>query len=123
YLSPRAEGFHLSRGRRAHDLTPRRRGAEEGVTGLTFVVDPGGMMDDPQIHGTIEQLVAEEHELWQRESSGNATDDDRRRLKTVQVSLDQCWDLLRQRRARREAGLDPDTAEERPADVVEGYQQ
>ena len=55
-------------------------------------------MDDPQIHGTIEQLVAEEHELWQRESSGNASDDDRRRLESVRVSLDQCWDLLRQRR-------------------------
>jgi hypothetical protein len=39
------------------------------------------------------------------------------------VSLDQCWDLLRQRRARRDAGLDPDTAAERPADVVEGYWQ
>ena len=80
-------------------------------------------MNDPQIHSSIEQLVAEEHELWQRESSGNATEDDRDRLKTVQVSLDQCWDLLRQRRARREAGLDPDTAKERPPNVVEGYQQ
>ena len=80
-------------------------------------------MSDPQIHQSIEQLVAEEHELWQRESAGNATDDDRRRLQTVQVSLDQCWDLLRQRRALRDAGLDPDSARERPADVVEGYQQ
>jgi hypothetical protein len=81
------------------------------------------MTDDPQIHGSIEQLVAEEHELWQRESDGVATDDDRRRLKAVQVSLDQCWDLLRQRRALRSAGLDPDAAQERPSDVVEGYQQ
>jgi Protein of unknown function (DUF2630) len=80
-------------------------------------------VNDPQIHSSIEQLVAEEHELWERESSGNATEDDRRRLKTVQVSLDQCWDLLRQRRARRDAGLDPDTAEERSPNVVEGYQQ
>ncbi|MFL5911014.1 MAG: DUF2630 family protein [Gaiellaceae bacterium] len=80
-------------------------------------------MNDPQIHQSIEQLVAEEHELWERESSGNATEDDRHRLKTVQVSLDQCWDLLRQRRALRGAGLDPDAAHERPADVVEGYQQ
>ncbi|HEY2541713.1 MAG TPA: DUF2630 family protein [Gaiellaceae bacterium] len=80
-------------------------------------------MNDPQIHSSIEQLVAEEHELWERESSGNATDGDRDRLKTVQVQLDQCWDLLRQRRARREAGLNPDSAEERPADVVEGYWQ
>jgi hypothetical protein len=80
-------------------------------------------VNDPQIHQSIEQLVAEEHELWQRESSGNASDDDRRRMKAVQVSLDQCWDLLRQRRALRDAGLDPNTAEERPPDVVEGYQQ
>jgi hypothetical protein len=80
-------------------------------------------MNEPQIHDSIEQLVSEEHELWERESSGNATDDDRHRLKAVQVSLDQCWDLLRQRRALRNAGLDPDTAVERPADVVEGYQQ
>jgi len=80
-------------------------------------------VNDPQIHQSIEQLVAEEHELWQRESAGNATDDDRRRLQTVQVSLDQCWDLLRQRRALRDAGLDHDSARERPADVVEGYQQ
>jgi hypothetical protein len=80
-------------------------------------------MNDPQIHSSIEQLVAEEHELWERESSGHATDDDRRRLETVQVSLDQCWDLLRQRRARRDAGLDPNAAEERSSNVVEGYQQ
>ena len=80
-------------------------------------------MNDPQIHSSIEQLVAEEHELWQRESTGNASDDDRRRLQAVQVSLDQCWDLLRQRRALRSAGLNPDSAEERPPDVVEGYQQ
>jgi Protein of unknown function (DUF2630) len=80
-------------------------------------------MNDPQIHDSIEQLVAEEHALWQRESAGEATEDDRRRLKAVQVSLDRCWDLLRQRRALRGAGLDPDTAEERPADVVEGYWQ
>jgi hypothetical protein len=80
-------------------------------------------MDDPQIHSSIEQLVAQEHELWERESSGNATDEDRARLKAVQVSLDQCWDLLRQRRARRNAGLDPDTATERSAEVVEKYWQ
>ncbi|HEX6699774.1 MAG TPA: DUF2630 family protein [Gaiellaceae bacterium] len=80
-------------------------------------------MDDPQIHGTIEQLVAEEHELWQRESTGNSTDDDRRRLEQLKVSLDQCWDLLRQRRALREAGGDPDAAEARGPEVVERYLQ
>ena len=80
-------------------------------------------MDDPQIHGTIENLVAEEHELWQRESTGKASEDDRRRLAEIRVSLDQCWDLLRQRRARRNAGQDPDTAAARPAEVVEHYRQ
>jgi hypothetical protein len=80
-------------------------------------------MDDSQIHGSIEQLVAEEHEIWQRESAGHATDADRRRLQELKVSLDRCWDLLRQRRALGEAGLDPDAAAERPADVVERYQQ
>ena len=76
-------------------------------------------MDDPQIHGTIEQLVAEEHELWQRESEGSATDADRQRLQALKVSLDQCWDLLRQRRAFREAGRNPNEAEVRRAEVVE----
>jgi len=80
-------------------------------------------MDDPQIHGTIEQLVAEEHELWERESTGNADDSDRRRLQQVKVSLDQCWDLLRQRRALREANSDPDEADLRRPEVVEGYEQ
>ena len=67
-------------------------------------------MNDSQIHGTIEQLVAEEHELWARESAGDASDGDRQRLEQLKVSLDQCWDLLRQRRALRESGLDPDAA-------------
>jgi Protein of unknown function (DUF2630) len=79
-------------------------------------------MDD-QIHGTIEQLVEEEHQLWQRESDGTATEDDRRRLAAVKISLDQCWDLLRQRRALRESGLDASSAELRPPDVVERYEQ
>jgi Protein of unknown function (DUF2630) len=80
-------------------------------------------MDDPQIHGTIEQLVAEEHELWERESGGTATDSDRRRLHELKVSLDQCWDLLRQRRALRDAGRDPDAAGLRRSEVVENYEQ
>jgi hypothetical protein len=80
-------------------------------------------MEDPQIHGTIDELVNEEHELWQRESDGTASDDDRRRLQAVKVSLDQCWDLLRQRRARRVAGLAPEQAELRRPEVVENYEQ
>ena len=80
-------------------------------------------MDDQQIHGTIEELVAEEHELWERESAGTADDVDRRRLQELKVSLDQCWDLLRQRRALREAGFDEDAAQARRAGVVENYEQ
>jgi Protein of unknown function (DUF2630) len=82
-----------------------------------------GVVDDPQLHGTIEQLVEEEHALWQREADGTASDRDRQRLEQVKVSLDQCWDLLRQRRALREAGRDPDDAQARGPEVVEGYQQ
>ena len=80
-------------------------------------------MNDEQIHGRIEQLVAEEHELWKREEGGEAQDEDRRRLEQLKVTLDQCWDLLRQRRALDEAGLDPDTASVRDETVVERYQQ
>ena len=80
-------------------------------------------MDDPQIHGTIEKLVAEEQELWQRESAGAASEADRERLHNIRISLDQCWDLLRQRRALREAGLDPDAATARDSSVVESYEQ
>ena len=80
-------------------------------------------MEDAQVHGSIEKLVAEEHELWEREAAGVATDDDRRRLESIKVSLDQSWDFLRQRRALREAGRDPDDADVRAPGVVETYEQ
>ena len=80
-------------------------------------------MDDLQIHGTIESLVAEEQEIWEREAAGGADDADRRRLQELKVSLDQCWDLLRQRRARRESGQDPDAATVRDPEIVERYRQ
>ena len=80
-------------------------------------------MDEAQLHGRIEDLVSEEHSLWEREAVGEATDADRQRLDSVKVTLDQCWDLLRQRRALREAGLDPEAARVRDADVVEHYEQ
>jgi uncharacterized protein YjaG (DUF416 family) len=79
-------------------------------------------MDDDIVR-KINQLADEEHHL-EREHGGRAlTDDERKRLREVKVSLDQCWDLLRQRRARRESGLDPDDAEVRSEGIVEGYQQ
>jgi Protein of unknown function (DUF2630) len=80
-------------------------------------------MDDAQLHQHIERLVAEEHELWTQESGGHSSEADARRLEEVKVSLDQCWDLLRQRRALREAHVDPSSAQVRRADVVEHYQQ
>jgi hypothetical protein len=80
-------------------------------------------MNDDQIHGRIEQLVSEEHQLWNRESSGQATDEDRQRLDALKVSLDQCWDLLRQRRGLREEGGHPDDAQVRSESVVENYRQ
>ena len=83
----------------------------------------GGAASDDQIHGRIEQLVSEEHELWEREAQGAGTDDDRDRLETLKVTLDQCWDLLRQRRALREAGLDEEVARVRDANVMEPYEQ
>jgi hypothetical protein len=80
-------------------------------------------VDDDRIHGRIEELVAEEHELWQREADGGASDGDRRRLGELRVTLDQCWDLLRQRRALHEAGRDESAAQVRDPEVVERYQQ
>jgi hypothetical protein len=80
-------------------------------------------MDDAAIHDSIEQLVAEEHELWDRQAGGGATEADRRRLAEVKVSLDRCWDLLRQRRALEEFGMDPDVASPRGEETVERYEQ
>ena len=78
-------------------------------------------MDDAKVTERIGELAKEEHALFEKESSGAATDEDRDRLKRLEVTLDQCWDLLRQRRARRSAGLDPDEAEVRDERTVEGY--
>jgi hypothetical protein len=78
---------------------------------------------DEDVHTRIEQLVSEEHELWRREEEGGASEDDRQRLAAVKVALDQSWDLLRQRRALRDAGLDPSTAHARDPEIVERYQQ
>ena len=80
-------------------------------------------MEDEAIHSRIEQLVAEEQELYERGSGGGLSDSEHRRLESLKVGLDQCWDLLRQRRALREAGYDPDVARVREPEVVERYEQ
>ncbi|OLF17972.1 DUF2630 family protein [Actinophytocola xanthii] len=74
-------------------------------------------MDDKQLAARINELIHEEHEI---ERGGEPNPD---RLREIEVELDRCWDLLRQRRARRRAGEDPDEASARPANVVEGYLQ
>ena len=78
-------------------------------------------MEDGRIMSKIDELAREEHELFEKESNGKATEAERQRLKRLQVTLDQCWDLLRQRRARRAAGLNPDEAQMRDEKTVEGY--
>lgn len=84
-------------------------------------------MSDESIAARIERLVAEEHELRGREQSDSgdaeALEGDRNRLRAVEVELDRCWDLLRQRRALRGAGGDPDQAEARDTETVERYLQ
>jgi hypothetical protein len=84
-------------------------------------------MDDESILGRIDALVKEEHALQSREE-GDAVDsdalaDDRQRLERVSVELDRCWDLLRQRRAKRAAGENPDDAQARDEGTVEKYLQ
>jgi hypothetical protein len=84
-------------------------------------------MSDESITARIESLVAEEHALRTSEQSDaaneDALEDDQQRLRDVEIELDRCWDLLRQRRALRDAGADPDQAHVRDADTVERYWQ
>lgn len=81
-------------------------------------------MDDDAMIQRIDELVAEERQLHGRASSGHPISDaDRERLRQLEVKLDQCWDLLRRRRALRESGQNPDDAEVRDEEVVERYRQ
>jgi Protein of unknown function (DUF2630) len=74
---------------------------------------------DQPVLGHIKRLVDEEHKLY---SQGKLAEDDRARLATIEVELDQCWDLLRQRRAQREFGEDPNDTKVRPPRIVERYE-
>jgi hypothetical protein len=73
---------------------------------------------DKNVLGHIEELVTEEKKLY---AQGEMSDAERERLAKINVELDRCWDLLRQRRALREYGRNPDEADVRPAKVVENY--
>jgi Protein of unknown function (DUF2630) len=79
-------------------------------------------MEDQDILSQINALADEEHRLFLRAGTDEPlSDDEHRRMKEIEVRLDQCWDLLHQRRARRNAGLNPDEAEVRDPEIVENY--
>jgi len=81
-------------------------------------------MDDNNVLGRIDDLVAEEHKLRGQLARGEiSTAEEHARLKEVEVALDQCWDLLRRRRAAREFGNDPDAEQAHSTGEVEGYLQ
>ena len=80
-------------------------------------------MADDDVVRRINQLADEEHRLHDLHEGGPVDESDRARLQEIELALDQCWDLLRQRRARREAGADPGAAEVRSESVVENYLQ
>jgi hypothetical protein len=81
-------------------------------------------VDDAEIVQRISRLAEDERELEQSHTGpAGLSDDEVQRLRSLEVALDQCWDLLRQRRARRNAGQDPDEAAVRPEGTVEGYRQ
>jgi hypothetical protein len=80
-------------------------------------------MDDQDIVRRIGMLVSDEHALERSHTETGLDDEELERLRAIETALDQCWDLLRQRRARRDAGQNPDSATVRSERVVEGYQQ
>jgi Protein of unknown function (DUF2630) len=80
-------------------------------------------MNDDELHRRIDELVAEEHGLERSHVGQALSEAEQQRLNELGVQLDRYWDLLRQREARRRAGLDPDGAQERSTEVVEGYRQ
>jgi Protein of unknown function (DUF2630) len=80
-------------------------------------------MDDKEITAQISALAEEERRLEEAHVGEGISDEERARLRSIEVTLDQLWDTLRQRRAKRNAGGDPDEAQTRPAGTVEGYLQ
>jgi hypothetical protein len=78
-------------------------------------------MEDEGVIDRINELADEEHQLWEKGGRGELSHSERDRLKWLEVRLDQCWDLLHQRRALRNAGGNPDEAHVRDETTVEGY--
>jgi len=86
-------------------------------------MDNNTQATDQPVLTHIQELVEEEHRLFGQGEHGTLGDADRQKLEAVQVELDRCWDLLRQRRALRQVGQDPNMAQVRSAQVVENYKQ
>jgi uncharacterized protein YjaG (DUF416 family) len=80
-------------------------------------------MDDKEIVKRISELASEEQELEEAHVGEGLSEDELKRKRDLEITLDEMWDLLRQRRAKRSAGQDPDAAQQRSADTVEGYLQ
>jgi len=101
--------------------------AKAAVNDRSYAARVMDRVNDETIAAKIESLVAEEHELRSREAADSDSnfrlESDRDRIQAIEVELDRCWDLLRQRRALRDAGADPEGAHVRDASTVEHYQQ
>jgi hypothetical protein len=113
---------------RTRDRGPRLApaGGATGVTGPSGAAGAAGMprpMNDDEIREAIDKGVAEEHELRTRHQHGPMDASDAQRLRELSESRDQCWDLLRQRRARREFGFDPDNVDARDPETLRHYRQ
>jgi hypothetical protein len=96
----------------------------KGLMGLVRQPGTVAAMEDAEILARIKGLIETEHELRSQLAAGQlSAEQERERLRSAEQALDQCWDLLRQRRAKREFGESPEGAQVRPASEVEGYQQ
>jgi uncharacterized protein DUF2630/winged helix DNA-binding protein len=118
----------LRRDRRKHPGCALRPGWGIAIYGPTAAAGRSGIygrgMEDKEIMAHITELIATEHTLREQHAAGELTGaQEREQLRSAEEALDQCWDLLRQRRARREFGESPDGAASRPVSEVEGYQQ
>src|ERR687888_1754821 len=108
-------GDGLTSPERCPDMRRACASAKTVALGTAVPREEGTRMEDQNVIDRINELAHEEHQLFEKESHGDLNQQERDRLTWLQVSLDQCWDLLHQRRARRNAGLDPDDAQVRDA--------
>ncbi|SNB72153.1 transcriptional regulator, AraC family with amidase-like domain [Arboricoccus pini] len=113
---------YKKRFRESPSVSRRGGGTLPAAPGCPSLRNTESDMPDERVFRNIENLTREEHELFAKQAAREATDADNARLKDIQVMLDQCWDLLRQRRAKRDAGQNPDEATVRSSRTVEGYQ-